>query len=77
MKTSARIRQLHRWLSIIFTIGVIANLIAAAQDKYTPSVGLTALLPLILLMVSGLYMFVLPYAAQWRSHRRARAGASA
>jgi hypothetical protein len=27
------------------------------------------LLPLALLMLTGLYMFVLPYAAKWRSAR--------
>jgi len=29
-------------------------------------VGLLTLLPLALLMLTGLYMFVLPYAAKWR-----------
>jgi ABC-type transporter Mla subunit MlaD len=29
-------------------------------------VGLFALLPLILLLLSGLYLFALPYAAKWR-----------
>ncbi|MGH3712715.1 MAG: hypothetical protein ACRDT4_04540 [Micromonosporaceae bacterium] len=28
------------------------------------------LLPLALLMFTGLYMFVLPYATKWRSRRR-------
>jgi hypothetical protein len=28
------------------------------------------LFPLALLMLTGLYMFVLPYAAKWRSARR-------
>ena len=30
-------------------------------------VGLLALLPLVLLMLTGLYLFVLPYATKWRS----------
>ena len=29
------------------------------------------LLPLALLLLTGLYLFVLPYAARWRSARRA------
>ena len=29
------------------------------------------LLPLALLLCTGLYMFVLPYATKWRSGRRA------
>jgi len=31
------------------------------------------LLPLFLLMFSGLYMFALPYAAKWRGGQRAGA----
>ena len=30
-------------------------------------VGLLALLPLALLLFTGLYLFVLPYATRWRS----------
>jgi hypothetical protein len=29
-----------------------------------------ALLPLALLLFTGLYLFVLPYATKWRSRRR-------
>ncbi len=64
------VRQTHRWLSIAFTVGVIVNLVAVFQKKYTAWVGLMALLPLILLMVTGLYMFVVPYATKWGSERR-------
>ena len=34
-------------------------------------VGVLALLPLALLLLTGLYLFVLPYAAKWRSGQRA------
>jgi heme A synthase len=64
------IRQIHRWLSIAFTVGVIVNIIAVAMKKYSGSVGLLALLPLALLLVTGLYLFALPYATKWRSARR-------
>jgi hypothetical protein len=64
------IRQIHRWLSIAFTVGVIVNGVAVAQGKYTAWVGLTALLPLALLLFTGLYLFVLPYVTKWRSGRR-------
>ena len=65
------VRQTHRWLSIAFTVGVIVNFVAVAQKKYTVWVGLLALLPLALLMLTGLYLFVLPYAAKWRNARDA------
>ena len=61
------IRQVHRWLSIAFTIAVIANVVAMVLEKQAVWVGLLALFPLILLMLTGLYMFALPYAAKSRS----------
>ena len=54
-----------------FTAAVIVNVIAIAQKKYTNQLGLLAVFPLALLLFSGLYLFVLPYAAKWRSVRRA------
>ena len=65
------IRQVHRWLSIIFTLTVIATFIALAQDKPIVWVSYVPLLPLALLVVSGLYLFVLPYITRWRSGQRA------
>jgi hypothetical protein len=65
------IRQVHRWLSIVFTVAVIINVVAMSQAQPAVWIGLLALFPLILLMVSGLYMFVQPYTAAGRSERRA------
>jgi hypothetical protein len=64
------VRQLHRWLSIAFTAAVIVNIVAMVQEKSAVWVGLLALLPLALLLLTGLYLFVLRYAARWRSERR-------
>jgi hypothetical protein len=61
------IRQIHRWLSIIFTLTVVANLVAMGLGKPPMWVVYSPLLPLFLLMFTGLYMFVLPYAAKGRS----------
>lgn len=55
------IRQTHRWLSIAFTAGVLGYIIVMTQGQPPYWVGLFALIPLILLLVSGLYLFVLPY----------------
>ena len=60
------VRQTHRWLSIVFTVAVIINIAALAQKEQAVWVGLLALLPLVLLMLTGLYLFVLPYATKWR-----------
>ncbi len=64
------VRQTHRWLSIVFTLGVIINGIAVAKGRYTAAVGLLALVPMALLLFTGLYLFVLPYAVRWRSGGR-------
>jgi hypothetical protein len=64
------VRQTHRWLSIAFTVAVIVNLVAVKLGKYTVWVGLLALVPLLLQLFTGLYLFVLPYATKWRSGRR-------
>lgn len=60
------IRQAHRWLSVAFTVAVIINIVALVQKSQATWIGLLALAPLILLMLSGLYLFILPYAAKWR-----------
>ena len=67
------IRQVHRWISIVFTLTVIANIVALAMGKAEQPPGLltySPLLPLFLLLLTGLYLFVLPYATKRRSARR-------
>jgi hypothetical protein len=63
------IRQTHRWLSIVFTLTVIANFVALTQGQPPAWVTYSPLPPLALLLFSGLYLFVLPYATKWRSGR--------
>jgi hypothetical protein len=55
------IRQFHRWVSMAFTLTVIANFVAMAFGPPPPWVTYSPLLPLALLLLSGLYLFVLPY----------------
>jgi hypothetical protein len=64
-----RIRQFHRWMSIAFTAAVLVNVVALMQEQQAVWVGLLALFPLILLMLSGLYLFVLPHATTWRGRQ--------
>ena len=66
MSWNTWIRQIHRWLSIAFTFAVIANLVVMMQGMQILWVGLLALFPLILLLLTGLYLFALPYAAKRR-----------
>ena len=70
MNWSIWIRQLHRWLAIIFTLTVIANFVAMTRGQPPAWITYSPLLPLFLLMFSGLYMLVLPYAVARRARRR-------
>jgi hypothetical protein len=67
MNSKNSFRQIHRWTAIVFTVTVIVatiavSLKAAIWFSYLP------LLPLAVLLFSGLYLFVLPYTR--RSARR-------
>ena len=44
---------------------------ALTLAEFPAWVGALALIPLWLLLFTGLYLFALPYAARWRSARRA------
>jgi hypothetical protein len=67
---NAWIRQIHRWVSIAFTVTVIANFVVMARGTPPAWVTYSPLAPLALLLFTGLYLFVLPYATKWGSRRR-------
>ena len=71
MNWSKRVRQTHRWLSIVFTFTVIANFVAMTQGPPPAWVTYSPLPPLAVQLLTGLYLFALPYATKWRSQRRA------
>jgi hypothetical protein len=70
MNWNSWIRQIHRWLSIAFTVTVIVAFVALAQKEPLVWVSYVPLAPLALLMLTGLYLFALPYAIRWRSAPR-------
>jgi len=59
---SRLIRLSHRWISVAFTLTVAANFLAMALGPPPPWITYAPLAPLFLLLFSGLYLFVLPYA---------------
>ena len=63
------VRQSHRWLSIAFTAGVITYMVVMSFGQPPAWVGLLALVPLIALLLSGLYLFALPHVTRWRGAR--------
>lgn len=63
MNANQWIRQGHRWLSLAFTAGVVTYIVTMSLGRGQPAawIGLLALVPLILLLFTGLYLFALPY----------------
>lgn len=68
------VRQTHRLLSVVFTtaviVNVLLNVLPLGNDDLVTLVGLLTLLPLTLLMITGLYLFVLPYVTGTESRPR-------
>jgi len=66
------IRQLHRWMSLAFTLAVLITSVAMSQENPVAWMTYLPLPPLALLWFTGMYLFVLPYATKWRNRRRAQ-----
>jgi hypothetical protein len=71
LNANASVRQFHRWVSMAFTAGVIANFAVMGQEKYPIWAGVMAGLPLALLQFTGLYLLVQPWLAKRRAGRGA------
>ncbi|MCC6318505.1 MAG: hypothetical protein IT361_12530 [Gemmatimonadaceae bacterium] len=76
MTWSKGVRQFHRWVSIAFTVTVIANFAFRIRGEPPAWVTYSPLFPLALLVFSGLYLFVLPYRSARRPDGRAGAVSS-
>ena len=71
MNRNLWIRQAHRWVSVAFTMAVIiVTIVALVQEEPAAWVYLSPLLPLSLLLFTGLYLFALPYLSRRRSGQR-------
>ena len=55
------IRQIHRWLSVLFTVAVIFTTVALSRENPVEWVSYVPLFPLALLFLTGLYLFARPY----------------
>ena len=64
-------RQTHRWVSVAFMATVLVNLAVLGQNDATRmKVAYLPLLPLGFLMLTGMYLFALPYVTNWRGGRQ-------
>lgn len=66
MHLSHVVRQTHRWVSVVFTLAVVAVFVVMARPDPPLWVSYLPLLPLALLQLTGMYLFVLPYVARRR-----------
>lgn len=66
VRWSARIRQFHRRVAVVFTVTVVATTVALMQEDPIEWVSYLPLLPLALLLITGLYLLVLPYLVRRR-----------
>jgi hypothetical protein len=69
MNWNTWIRQFHRWVSVAFTLTVLANFAMMTRGQPPMWVTLAPLAPLALLFLTGVYLFVLPYRARRRGER--------
>jgi hypothetical protein len=63
MSAGAWVRRSHRWVSILFSLAVVANFAFRAMASGEPPAWLTysPLPPLFVQWFSGLYLFAQPY----------------
>lgn len=67
MALNLQIRRAHRWISLLFILTVGGATVAAARGQTEESwLYYLPLAPLLLLTISGLYLFALPYVSRWR-----------
>jgi hypothetical protein len=63
---SVVIRKTHRWVCLLFTLTVIANFALRVNGEPPAWITYSPLPPLFLLLLSGLYLFALPYTMKRR-----------
>lgn len=72
MNRNTWVRHIHRWVSMVFTVSVVVvTIVVLVQEQPAEWVYLSPLLPLTLLLLTGLYLFALPYLSRRRSEDRA------
>jgi ABC-type polysaccharide/polyol phosphate export permease len=73
MSWNAGVRTVHRWTSMVFTAAVVVVTAVVNLGSGEPAewVYFLPLPPLGVLLLTGLYIFFLPYSARLRGRRPA------
>ena len=74
-------RILHRWLAIptiiIIPLAVIAKFTGDPTQHLPPQIEQIQSILMLLLVITGSYLYLIPYLARWQRRRRASARATA
>jgi len=73
MNAGGKLRQFHRWLGMTFTVASIVNIAAVIRGSNAQWLGILAVIPLIPLMITGVYMFLKPYFGKTRRFEESEA----
>jgi hypothetical protein len=69
MSINLLIRQTHRWLSVAFVAAVVAYMIVMSRGTPPVWMNIFPVGMLILMLITGLYLFALPYVLKARERR--------
>lgn len=64
-------RKIHRWLAIPFVIIVIVTNMTATLPIGQP-IRMLQQISMLTLIITGLYLYLLPYLSKWQRNRRKR-----
>jgi hypothetical protein len=68
MNWNRTIRPVHRWTSLVFALLVAVIFLALAMSEPAEWLYFLPLPPLFLLLLTGLWLFVLPYLGRRSAH---------
>ncbi len=70
-------RKFHRWIAIptviIIPLAVISKFTADASEHLPPQIEQFQSILMLLLVISGSYLYLIPYITKWQRNRRKKA----
>ena len=74
-------RKFHRWIAvptiIIIPLAVIAKFSSDSSEHLPPQLEQFQSILMLLLVISGTYLYLIPYIVKWQRNRRKKAQAAA
>jgi len=74
-------RKIHRWIAIptaiLIPIAVILKFTGDSSEHFPPQIEQFQSILMLLLAISGTYLFLIPYIVKWQRDRRKKSQAAA